>query len=112
MLLNEVHTLPAKMFPKVLTILQAHCKLRLTATLVREDDKIQDLNFSIGPKLHEANWQELEAFGYIAKVQCAEVWCPISRFSIEISFLTMSVGMTRLLCSLITCLLFNVMRRD
>ena len=29
---------------------QAHTKLGLTATLVREDDKIADLNFLIGPK--------------------------------------------------------------
>ena len=52
---------------------QAHTKLGLTATLVREDDKIQDLNFLIGPKLYEANWMELQNNGFIAKVQCAEV---------------------------------------
>lgn len=78
MLLDEVHTIPAKMFRRVLTIVQAHCKLGLTATLVREDDKIQDLNFLIGPKLYEANWLELQNGGYIAKVQCAEVWCPMT----------------------------------
>lgn len=78
MLLDEVHTIPAKMFRRVLTIVQAHCKLGLTATLVREDDKIQDLNFLIGPKLYEANWLELQNHGYIAKVQCAEVWCPMT----------------------------------
>ena len=53
--------------------MQAHTKLGLTATLVREDDKIQDLNFLIGPKLYEANWMELQNNGFIAKVQCAEV---------------------------------------
>uniref|UniRef100_A0A8B9D9P2 General transcription and DNA repair factor IIH helicase/translocase subunit XPB n=1 Tax=Anser cygnoides TaxID=8845 RepID=A0A8B9D9P2_ANSCY len=78
MILDEVHTIPAKMFRRVLTIVQAHCKLGLTATLVREDDKIVDLNFLIGPKLYEANWMELQNSGYIAKVQCAEVWCPMS----------------------------------
>lgn len=74
------------MFRKVLTIVQAHCKLGLTATLVREDDKITDLNFLIGklkssflmdlflgPKIYEANWMELQQAGHIAKVQCAEV---------------------------------------
>ncbi len=30
------------------TQVQAHTKLGLTATLVREDDKIADLNFLIG----------------------------------------------------------------
>ncbi|XP_019573540.2 general transcription and DNA repair factor IIH helicase/translocase subunit XPB isoform X2 [Rhinolophus sinicus] len=78
MILDEVHTIPARMFRRVLTIVQAHCKLGLTATLVREDDKIVDLNFLIGPKLYEANWMELQNVGYIAKVQCAEVWCPMS----------------------------------
>ena len=61
------------MFRRVLSAVQAHTKLGLTATLVREDDKIADLNFLIGPKLYEANWLELQTKGYIAKVQCAEV---------------------------------------
>uniref|UniRef100_A0A5S6QGH3 General transcription and DNA repair factor IIH helicase/translocase subunit XPB n=1 Tax=Trichuris muris TaxID=70415 RepID=A0A5S6QGH3_TRIMR len=77
-LLDEVHTIPAKMFRRVLTIVHSHCKLGLTATLVREDDKITDLNFLIGPKLYEANWMELQTDGYIARVQCAEVWCPMT----------------------------------
>ena len=72
-LMPEVQTIPAKMFRRVLTIVNAHCKLGLTATLVREDDKIADLNFLIGPKLYEANWMELQNHGYIARVQCAEV---------------------------------------
>ncbi|XP_014279590.1 general transcription and DNA repair factor IIH helicase/translocase subunit XPB isoform X1 [Halyomorpha halys] len=78
MVLDEVHTIPAKMFRRVLTIVQSHCKLGLTATLLREDDKIADLNFLIGPKLFEANWLELQSRGYIARVQCAEVWCPMT----------------------------------
>lgn len=78
MVLDEVHTIPAKMFRRVLTIVQSHCKLGLTATLLREDDKIADLNFLIGPKLYEANWLELQKRGYIARVQCAEVWCPMT----------------------------------
>lgn len=71
--MNLLTIFAAKMFRRVLTIVQAHCKLGLTATLVREDDKIVDLNFLIGPKLYEANWMELQNNGYIAKVQCAEV---------------------------------------
>lgn len=74
----EVHTIPAKMFRRVLTIVQSHCKLGLTATLLREDDKIADLNFLIGPKLYEANWLELMRRGFIARVQCAEVWCAMT----------------------------------
>ena len=67
--LDEVHTIPAKQFRRVLTTISAHCKLGLTATLVREDDKITDLNFLIGPKLYEANWMELWSNGYLARVQ-------------------------------------------
>lgn len=36
---------------------------------MREDDKITDLNYMIGPKLYEANWQDLAAKGHIANVQ-------------------------------------------
>ncbi|KAF2663630.1 DNA repair helicase rad25 [Microthyrium microscopicum] len=78
MILDEVHVVPAKMFQKVTYKVKSHTKLGLTATLLREDDKIQELNFLIGPKLFEANWQELSEQGHIAKVQCAEVWCPMT----------------------------------
>ena len=78
MILDEVHVVPAQVFRKVTSIVKSHCKLGLTATLVREDDKIEDLNYIIGPKLYEANWMELADQGHIAKVQCAEVWCPMS----------------------------------
>lgn len=76
LLLDEVHVVPAAMFRRVVTTIKAHSKLGLTgkfilaicwsniddsvsrflATLVREDDKIADLNYMIGPKLYEANW--------------------------------------------------------
>lgn len=36
---------------------------------MREDDKIDDLNFLIGPKLYEANWMDLAKDGHIANVQ-------------------------------------------
>ncbi|KAI7835846.1 hypothetical protein COHA_010244 [Chlorella ohadii] len=78
-LLDEVHVVPAAMFRRVLGIVKAHCKLGLTATLVREDSLIGDLNFLIGPKLYEANWLDLTRGGHIANVQCAEVWCPMTR---------------------------------
>ncbi|KAI1494729.1 DNA repair helicase rad25 [Biscogniauxia mediterranea] len=78
MLLDEVHVVPANIFRKVSHSIKSHAKLGLTATLLREDDKIQDLNFLIGPKLYEANWMELSEQGHIAKVQCAEVWCPMT----------------------------------
>ena len=43
-------------------IVKAHCKLGLTATLVREDERISDLNFLIGPRVwYEANWLDAHA---------------------------------------------------
>jgi DNA excision repair protein ERCC-3 len=78
LLLDEVHVVPAKMFRRVLSVCAAHCKLGLTATLVREDALISDLNFLIGPKLYEANWMDLTKQGFLASVQCAEVWCPMT----------------------------------
>lgn len=78
LLMDEVHVVPAKMFRRVISQVKAHCRLGLTATLVREDDLISDLNFLIGPKLYEANWMDLTAQGYLANVQCVEVWCPMT----------------------------------
>ncbi|KAG4206618.1 hypothetical protein ERO13_A03G019400v2 [Gossypium hirsutum] len=81
LLMDEVHVVPAHMFRKVISITKSHCKLGLTATLVREDERITDLNFLIGPKLYEANWLDLVKGGFIANVQCAEVWCPMTKES-------------------------------
>lgn len=61
------------MFRKCISITHSRCKLGLTATLVREDELIDDLFFLIGPKLYEANWLDLQNAGYIATVQCVEV---------------------------------------
>lgn len=83
MLLDEVQVVPAQNF-RLITEIQAHCKLGLTATLVREDGKIDDLHFLIGPKLYEANWIDLQERGYLARAQCIEVWCEMTpRFYTE-----------------------------
>ena len=79
MILDEVHVAPADMFQKVLQIVNAHTKLGLTATLVREDNRIKDLHFLVGPKLYEANWIDLTDMGFLAKVKCVEVWCPMTK---------------------------------
>lgn len=57
--------------------MRAHLKVGLTATLVREDDKVGDLHFLIGPKLYEASWIELRDNGFIARVCCYELRCPM-----------------------------------
>jgi len=97
MLLDEVHVVPAQMFRRVIGSIKSHSKLGLTATLLREDDKIEDLNFLIGPKLYEANWMELSEQGHIAKVQCAEVWCPMPTEFYE-QYLKASVRNRSLFC--------------
>ncbi|KAI3942035.1 hypothetical protein MKW92_010066 [Papaver armeniacum] len=79
LLLDEVDVVPAHMLHKVISITKSHCKLGLTATLVREHDPITDLNFLIGPKLYEANRLDLVKGRFIENVQCAEVWCPMTK---------------------------------
>jgi len=58
--------------------MKAHFKLGLTATLVREDQKIVDLNYMIGPKLYEENWLDLINSGYLARPYCVEVRLPMT----------------------------------
>ncbi|KAJ3302809.1 hypothetical protein HDV03_004560 [Kappamyces sp. JEL0829] len=98
MILDEVHVVPANVFRKVLTTVAAHTKLGLTATLVREDDKIEDLNFLIGPKLYEANWMDLARRGHIAKVEATEIWCPMTGPFYQ-EYLAASAPKRRLLCA-------------
>jgi DNA excision repair protein ERCC-3 len=76
--LDEVHVAPAKTFRTCLSLTKSRCKLGLTATLLREDDLIDDLFFLIGPKLYEANWLGLQKAGYLATVQCIEIRCPMT----------------------------------
>lgn len=78
MILDEVHVVPANTFRRVIGNVRAHMKIGLTATLVREDDKVSDLHFLIGPKLYEASWIELRDSGYIARVCCYELRCSMS----------------------------------
>ncbi len=76
--LDEVHVTPSRIFRQCMTMTHSRCKLGLTATLVREDNLIDDLYFLIGPKLYEANWLDLQNAGHIATVRCIEVWCPMT----------------------------------
>ena len=69
---DEVHLLPAKMF-RLTAELQAHRRLGLTATLVREDGRAGEVFALIGPKRFEVPWRELEASGHIAAATCIEV---------------------------------------
>ena len=57
------------MFRRCVSVTHSRSKLGLTATLVREDNLVDDLFYLIGPKLYEANWLDLQTAGYIATVQ-------------------------------------------
>lgn len=71
-LYDEVHLLPAPIF-RFTADIQARRRLGLTATLVREDGREEDVFSLIGPKRFDAPWKEIEAQGYIAPAVCTEV---------------------------------------
>ena len=69
---DEVHTLPAPIFRAVADI-QATRRLGLTATLVREDKKEDDVFTLIGPKKYDVPWKVMEQQGWIATAECREI---------------------------------------
>lgn len=69
---DEVHLLPAPIF-RMTADLQARRRLGLTATLVREDGREDEVFSLIGPKRFDAPWKDIESQGYIAPAQCVEV---------------------------------------
>jgi DNA excision repair protein ERCC-3 len=54
-----VHKLPAETFQQVLRKYKFYLKIGLTATPYREDNKIDNLFYMVGPKLYEENWLDL-----------------------------------------------------
>lgn len=73
---DEVHLLPAPVF-RVTADLQARRRLGLTATLVREDGKEDEVFCLIGPKRYDVPWKVLESQGFIATAHCTEVRVPL-----------------------------------
>jgi DNA excision repair protein ERCC-3 len=73
---DEVHLLPAPVF-RITAELQARRRLGLTATLVREDGREEDVFSLIGPKKHDVPWKDLERQGWIATATCHEVRIPL-----------------------------------
>ena len=69
---DEVHLLPAPVF-RITAEIQARRRLGLTATLVREDHREEDVFSLIGPKKYDVPWRVLESKGWIAEAQCHEV---------------------------------------
>jgi DNA excision repair protein ERCC-3 len=73
---DEVHLLPAPVF-RATAELQARRRLGLTATLVREDGKEDEVFSLIGPKRYDVPWRELEGGGFIAEAECFEIRVPL-----------------------------------
>jgi DNA excision repair protein ERCC-3 len=69
---DEVHLLPAPVF-RITADIQARRRLGLTATLVREDHREEDVFSLIGPKKYDVPWRVLESKGWIAEAQCHEI---------------------------------------
>jgi len=69
---DEVHLLPAPVF-RVTAEIQSMRRLGLTATLVREDGREEDVFSLVGPKRYDVPWKELEAKGWIAEATCVEI---------------------------------------
>ena len=69
---DEVHLLPAPVF-RATASLQARRRLGLTATLVREDGREDDVFSLIGPKKYDVPWKVLEKQGWIAQALCTEI---------------------------------------
>lgn len=73
---DEVHLLPAPVF-QITAGLQARRRLGLTATLVREDGREDDVFALIGPKKADVPWKDLESQGWIAQARCTEIRVPM-----------------------------------
>ncbi len=69
---DEVHLLPAQVF-RFTASLQAIRRLGLTATLVREDGREEDVFSLIGPKCYDVPWKVIEKQGFIAEAECFEI---------------------------------------
>lgn len=69
---DEVHLLPAPIFRYTANI-QATRRLGLTATLIREDNKEEDVFTLIGPKKYDVPWIQMEDKGWIAEAICTEI---------------------------------------
>jgi len=69
---DEVHLLPAPVF-RFTADIQSRRRLGLTATLVREDGREDDVFSLIGPKRFDAPWKDMADQGWIAPADCVEV---------------------------------------
>jgi DNA excision repair protein ERCC-3 len=81
---DEVQTLPADVF-RLAAAFQSARRLGLTATLVREDGKQQEVFALVGPAVYQLPWTDLERMGWIAPARCAEVRVPYATTPAELN---------------------------
>ena len=81
---DEVHMLPAPVF-RITAELQSIYRLGLTATLIREDGREDEVFSLVGPKRYDTPWAELTQKGYIAKAYCHEVRIPLP-YTLELEY--------------------------
>lgn len=82
---DEVHLLPAPVFRAVAN-LQSRRRLGLTATLVREDGKEEEVFSLIGPKKYDVPWRVLEKQGWIATAECTEIRVPFATEQLRVEY--------------------------
>ncbi len=81
---DEVHLLPAPVF-RITAEIQATMRAGMTATLVREDNREDEVFSLIGPKRCDIPWKELEQKGWIAEAVCTEIRVALPQ-NLEISY--------------------------
>eukprot|EP01064_Diplonema_japonicum_P030818 TRINITY_DN5327_c2_g1_i1.p1 TRINITY_DN5327_c2_g1~~TRINITY_DN5327_c2_g1_i1.p1 ORF type:complete len:604 (+),score=110.65 TRINITY_DN5327_c2_g1_i1:36-1847(+) len=76
-ILDEVHVVPTQTFTKAMGRFNAKCIIGLTATPLREDNKLANLPYLISPITfyEEGSWARLTKAGFLASVGCVEVRC-------------------------------------
>lgn len=82
---DEVHLLPAPVFRAVAN-LQSLRRLGLTATLVREDGKEEEVFSLIGPKKYDVPWRVLEKQGFVAEATCTEIRVPFGDDDLRLEY--------------------------
>lgn len=81
---DEVQSLPADVF-RLAAASQTARRLGLTATLVREDGKQQEVFALVGPAVYHLPWTDLERMGWIAPARCVEVRTPPTESAAELN---------------------------
>ena len=74
---DEVHSLPAEKYREIPNIFKMTIKMGLSATIVREDGKIRDLNHLIGPLRKQIDIKPLVEANYLSRIHYRFVHCPL-----------------------------------